>query len=156
MRVDRRVLCLFLFLCANVFVCQMSKRNYWLAKRKYIINKIFETYMQVNPIISQSTREIRKHDFLRVGSHWVQVISPKVTWGQYVQSQLLKAWMLGLTTSHGSEVFKPKYDIDAYMATLFGGEVWDLRWQLGQAKSWTQLSTQIPWIVLHKIINIQL
>ena len=27
--------------------------------------------MQVNPIISQSTREIRKHDFLRVGSHWV-------------------------------------------------------------------------------------
>jgi hypothetical protein len=31
-----------------------------------------------------------------------------------------------LTTSHMSPILSPKYDMDAYMATLFGGEVWDL------------------------------
>ena len=28
-----------------------------------------------------------------------------------------------------------KYDMDAYMATLFGGEVWDLCWAFDQAES---------------------
>jgi hypothetical protein len=31
-----------------------------------------------------------------------------------------------LIFSHGSQVLSPKYDVDAYMATLFGGEVGDL------------------------------
>ena len=35
-----------------------------------------------------------------------------------MQSQLLRAWKLGLTTSHRSLVLSPKYDMDAYMATL--------------------------------------
>ena len=32
-------------------------------------------------------------------------------------------------------VLSPKYDMDAYMTTLFGGEAWDLCWKLDQAKS---------------------
>jgi hypothetical protein len=43
----------------------------------------------------------------------------QVTRGQSVQSQLLRAWKLGLTTSSWSKVLGPKYD----MATLFEGEV---------------------------------
>ena len=37
--------------------------------------------------------------------------------------------------SHGSQVLSPNYDMDAYMASLFGGEAWDLCWELGQAKA---------------------
>ena len=43
-----------------------------------------------------------------------------------MQSQPLRAWKLGLTISHGSQVLSPKYDMDVYMATLFEGEAWDL------------------------------
>ena len=43
-----------------------------------------------------------------------------------MHSQLLRAWKLELTTSHGSEFLNPKYDMNASMATLFGGEDWDL------------------------------
>ena len=44
-----------------------------------------------------------------------------------MQSQLLRAWKLGLTNSDvRSQVLSAMYDIDAYMASLFGGEAWDL------------------------------
>jgi hypothetical protein len=43
----------------------------------------------------------------------------QVTGGQFMQSQPLRAWKLGLTTSSWSKVLGPKYD----MATLFEGEV---------------------------------
>ena len=43
---------------------------------------------------------------------------------QTVQSLPLVAWKLGLTISH--MVPSPKYDMDAYIATLFGGGVWGL------------------------------
>ena len=43
-----------------------------------------------------------------------------------MQSEPLRAWKLGLTTSHGSRVRVPKYDMDISMATLFEGEAWDL------------------------------
>ena len=33
-----------------------------------------------------------------------------------------------------TRVLSPKYDLDAYMATLFRGEAWDLCWELGRAK----------------------
>ena len=36
----------------------------------------------------------------------------------------MRAWELGHTTSH--EVPSPKHAMDAYMATLFGGNAWDL------------------------------
>ena len=39
----------------------------------------------------------------------------------------------------------PKYDTYAHVATLFGGEAHDLCWELGWAKSYTQLSTQVAW-----------
>jgi hypothetical protein len=50
----------------------------------------------------------------------------------------------------GSQVLSPKYDMHAYMATLFEGEAWDLCCELGRAKNWTQLSTQLPQIFVHK------
>ena len=34
----------------------------------------------------------------------------------------------------GFYLFTWKHDMDAYMATLFGGEAWDLCWGLGWAK----------------------
>ena len=33
-----------------------------------------------------------------------------------------------------SQVLSPKYDMDVYMTTLFEGEAWDLRLELGGAK----------------------
>ena len=35
-----------------------------------------------------------------------------------MQSQPLRAWTLGFTISHGSQVVSPKYDMDVYMATF--------------------------------------
>jgi hypothetical protein len=55
-----------------------------------------------------------------------------------------------------SQVLSPKHDMDAYMATLFGGEAWDLCWELDRAKRQTRLSTQDQQVCLHKIIKIQL
>ena len=54
-----------------------------------------------------------------------------------------------------SQVLSPKHDTNAYMATLFGDEAWDLCWDLDRAKSQTQLSTQDQQVCLHKIIKIQ-
>ena len=71
--------------------------------------------------------------WFRACSHGVTSPKSQVTWGSSKQSQPLRAWKLGLTTAH--KVGSPKYDMDAYMATLFGGEAWDLCWELGQAKS---------------------
>jgi hypothetical protein len=38
-----------------------------------------------------------------------------------VLSHLLRAWKLGFTTSHMSQVLSSKYDMYVYMTTLFGG-----------------------------------
>ena len=36
----------------------------------------------------------------------------------------------------GSQVLSSKYDMDViHMASLFGGEAWDLCWELGQTKN---------------------
>ena len=43
-----------------------------------------------------------------------------------MQSQPLRAWKLGLTTSHGILSPSPKYEMDAYVATFLGGEDWAL------------------------------
>ena len=46
----------------------------------------------------------------------------QLTWGQPAQSQPLRAWKLGLTRwfelNIRFQVLSPKYDMDAYMATL--------------------------------------
>ena len=62
---------------------------------------------------------------VRADSHGSQV-----TWCRSVESQLLRAWKLGLTTSH--RVPSPKYDKENYMTTLFGGETWDLCCELAR------------------------
>ena len=38
------------------------------------------------------------------GSYMVPSLESQVTWGLYVQSHLLRAWKLGLTTLHGAQV----------------------------------------------------
>ena len=44
-----------------------------------------------------------------------------------MQSQMLRARKLELTTSHGFPSPKCQVrDVDAYMTTPFGGEAWDL------------------------------
>jgi hypothetical protein len=64
------------------------------------------------------------------------------------------SWDLPLHT--WSQVQSPNYDMDAYMAALFGGEAWDLCCELGRGQSETQLSTQVLQILLHKVIKIRL
>ena len=73
-----------------------------------------------------------------------------------MQSQLLRAWKLGLSTAHGLQVLCPNYDMDAHMATLFGGEAWDLNCELGQALKlslnirtcfWTWVQSWFYWIL---------
>ena len=49
-----------------------------------------------------------------------------------MQFQWSRAWKLGFTTSHG--VSSPKYDMDVYIATLFGGEVHDFVLRVGLSK----------------------
>ena len=46
--------------------------------------------------------------------------------GQSVQSQPLRAWKLGFLCYMGFQVINFKYDMDAYMTTIFEGEAWDL------------------------------
>jgi hypothetical protein len=36
---------------------------------------------------------------------------------------------------HKAQILGLKYDMDAYVATLVGGEAWDLCWELGRAKN---------------------
>ena len=58
-------------------------------------------------------------------------------------------------TCHFTGVLSPNYDMNACMATLFGGEAWDLFYKLGWAIGETQFSTQVPRILLHKIVKIR-
>ena len=70
---------------------------------------------------------------LRARSHGVPSPKFQVTWGQFMQSQPLRAWEVGILPLHmRSQVSSLKYDMDAYMAILFGGEAWDLCWGLGK------------------------
>ena len=48
--------------------------------------------------------------------------------------QPLRAWKFQVLIHMESQVLSLKIDMDAYMATLFGGEAWDLCYELGQAK----------------------
>ena len=58
--------------------------------------------------------------------HWGLVhTGSQVTWGQSVQSQALRAWKLGLTTSHGIPSLKPQ----VWHNCLHGNTLW--RWGLG-------------------------
>jgi hypothetical protein len=68
-------------------------------------------------------------------------------------STIERAWKLGLTTSHRSQVLNPKYDMDACNATLSEGEAWDLCGELGQAKTFDPTSNTSPKKFSHKIIK---
>jgi hypothetical protein len=66
---------------------------------------------------------------------------PKVTWCRSVQSWPSRAWRLGFPA--GSQNMSPQY------GNTFGrGEDWDFCWEFGQA--------QVPWILLHEVIEIRL
>ena len=80
-----------------------------------------------NELINDGRVRANHQDFGCVGPiHTVSpVLSPKsLEVNQSVQSLLLMAQKLGLTTSH--RVPSLKYDMDASIATLFEGEVWGL------------------------------
>ena len=51
---------------------------------------------------------------LRASSHGSQVLSHLCS--------IVESMELGLTASHKSQVLSFNYDMDAYMATFFGGE----------------------------------
>jgi hypothetical protein len=59
-------------------------------------------------------------------AHKVPGPKSQITLGQTVQSSLLRAWKLGLTTSQRVPSPSPKYDMNTYMTTLFEGEMHDL------------------------------
>jgi hypothetical protein len=68
---------------------------------------------------------------IRAGSHWVSSPKSQVTLSHSMQSQLLRAWELRLTTSH--MVPSPNCDMDAYMTT-FLKRGWGLVLQVGLSK----------------------
>jgi hypothetical protein len=70
---------------------------------------------------------------------WLVHMGSQVTWGQFVQSQPWRAWKLRLTTSHGvpSMTWMPTWQ-----------HFLEVRFAL--SKKLTELSTQVPWIFLHK------
>ena len=76
-----------------------------------------------------------------------------------VNSWNLSRWEHGrwdLPLHMGSQVISPKYDVDAYMATLFGGKTWDLCWELSLSKRLNSTFNRSPDIFLHKITKIRL
>ena len=62
---------------------------------------------------------------VRAGSQMSQV--PQATWGQSVQSQPLRAWKLGLSTSHRSQVPSPKpLEVTLWNLSRWEHGSWDL------------------------------
>ena len=62
-------------------------------------------------------------------NHWftrTPSLKSRVARGQSIQYEPLRAWKVGHTTSHRSQVMGHEYDMDAYLATLLGGKAWDL------------------------------
>jgi hypothetical protein len=62
---------------------------------------------------------------LRADSHGILSPKSQVTWGR----PILDVESMEFGTYHFTH--DPKYDMDAYMATLFGDEAHDLCWELG-------------------------
>ena len=61
---------------------------------------------------------------VRADSHWVPSPKSQFTWGRSVQSQLLRAWKVGLTTSHMVRSLKSQ----VWHGCLYGNAFW--RWGL--------------------------
>jgi hypothetical protein len=59
---------------------------------------------------------------IRAGSHPIPSPKSQVTWGQPMQSQLLRAWKLGLTTSH----MVPSPNSRLWHGCLHGNAFWRL------------------------------
>ena len=70
-----------------------------------------------------------------------------------MQSQPLRAWKLGLTTSHGSQVLSFTYDMDAYVATFLEVGLRTCVESWVEQKARTNLNT-IPYDFLNKIIKV--
>ena len=71
----------------------------------------------------------------RANSHGSQVPSPKSLEIDLCNLSRWEHGKLKLTTSHGSRVLSPKYDVDDYVATFTEAKTWDLCWELGWAKN---------------------
>jgi hypothetical protein len=55
----------------------------------------------------------------------------------------------------GSQGLTLKYDMDAYIATFFGDEAWDIWWELGRTKPRSNSQHKSLALFLHKVIKIQ-
>ena len=87
---------------------------------------------------------------------WSQVLSPKPLEVDLCNFSHPKHGSWDSTLHMGSQVLSSKFDMDVYVATFLGGEAQDLCRESGQAKSLTQLPTQISQRVFfwYKIFNI--
>ena len=79
---------------------------------------------------------------MKVGTYhftWGPKSSSQVTWGHSVQSQLSRAWKLGLTTSHGVPSPHPKsLEVNPCNLNRWGHGSWDLPLHTG-------LKSQVTW-----------
>ena len=84
--------------------------------------------------------------YLMAGSHGVPSQLRSI-----VQSQLLRARKLGLTTSHRSP--SPKNDMNAYTTTHCGDEAWDLMLRAGLSKTLdpTLITKSFKYLCINKI-----
>ena len=99
--------------------CNLNRREHGSS------NLPLHTRSQV-PSHSRSIHAISAVETMEVGTyHFTHGPKSQVTRGQSVQSQLLRAWKLGLTTSHGSQVLSPQ----VWHGCLHGNTFW--RWGLG-------------------------
>ena len=80
-----------------------------------------------------------------------QVQSPKPIEVNPCNLNMLRAWKLGLITSHG--VPSPKYDMDVYMAIIFESDLGFVL-RVGLSKKLDSTLNISPKNSLHKIIEI--
>ena len=129
-------------LLTNIWIFTLSSNNYEESGYNLDLDLLTILYWSCN--------------HLRAGSHKVPSPMSQVTWHQSMQSQLLRAWKLGLTTSH--RVSSPKSQV--WHGWLHDNTFW--RWGLGlvlRVKSSKKLDPTLnpsSTNVLHKITKIRL
>ena len=69
---------------------------------------------------------LRKHRYVKVGSPKSQVLILKSLEVNLCNLDHCEHGSWDLPLHMRSQVPSPKYDMDAYMTTLYGGEAWDL------------------------------
>ena len=122
----------------GLYIVNFSSSRWYLCLWKVTIMQLLDTVMVIVLKFKLVMRTLSCHELtvvlgpVHTGS---QVLSPK---SHEVNLCDLNHWEHGswdLPLHMGSQVLSLSYDMDAYMATLFGGEAWDLCCELGWAKT---------------------